>query len=121
MSGKFPKTRHAVLANPDLRFFRDLQKSKADEIERALEERFPHSSADFAFKLLPLSVGACLLIIGEANPLNRRGHKYRRADRIDCEVLEFELLQLKVEDVLTVAQDLVKRWRAIPLGDQPQS
>ena len=119
MRAKFPKIRHAVLANRDLSLFRDFEKSKADAIERALEEHFPHSSVDFAFKLLPLSVGACLLIIGEANPLNLKGHKYRRADRIDCEVLEFELLELKVEDVLAVAAELVKRWRAMPPDKQP--
>jgi len=117
MSAKPAKTRHAVLTNQDLKLFRDVEKSKADEITRALEERFPSSSGDFAFKLLPLSVGACLLIIGEANPLNQKAHKHRRADRIDCEVLESKLLGLGVEEVLRVAEELVNRWRAVHSDD----
>jgi len=79
---------------------------------RALEERFPSSPADFMFKLLPLSVGACLLIICESSPKNTKGHKHRRQDRTNCEVIESELMRLDVEEVLAVAEGLVKRWHA---------
>jgi len=112
MSAKFTKTRHAILSGDDFHFFRELERSKADEITRALEEQFPSSSQNFTFKLLPLSVGACLLIIAESNPSNPKGHKYRRADRVDCEVLESEFMKLKIEEVLAVAADLAKRWGA---------
>ena len=110
MSKKITKKRHSVLVGEDFRFFRDAESRKADEIASVLEKHFPSNSVDFTFKLLPLSVGACLLIIGESGPANRKGHKHRRSDSIDCEVIECELMELKEDQVIAVAQELVKQW-----------
>jgi hypothetical protein len=110
MSGKPPKTRHTVLSGGDFHFFREQERLKAERISQALEEKYPSSTVNFAFKLLPLSVGACLLIIGEAGLSNPRGYKRRRPDRVDCEVIEQELMDVEIDQVLEVAEYLVKRW-----------
>ena len=112
MSKKITKRRHSVLVGEDFRFFRDAESRKADEITEVLEQHFPSAPVDFTLKLLPLSVGACLLIIGESGPANRKGHKHRRAESIDCEVIESELMELKSEQVLAIAEELIKRWQA---------
>ena len=112
MSKKITKKRHSVLVGEDFHFFRDAERRKADQITKLLEKHFPSAIVDFNFKLLPLSVGACLLIIGESGPANRKGHRHRRSDAIDCEVIECELMELKEEQVLAVAEDLVKGWQA---------
>jgi hypothetical protein len=112
MSKKITKRRHSVLVGEDFRFFRDAESRKADEITEVLEQHFPSATVDFTLKLLPLSVGACLLIIGESGPANRKGHKHRRAESIDCEVIESELMELKSEQVLAIAEELIKRWQA---------
>ena len=110
MSDNPTKTRHAVLTGDDFHFLRDSEKVKATEIKLALEEKFPSASVDFAFKLLPLSVGACLLIISESLPWNHKVHKHRRAGRMDCEVLNCVLLEVKVEDAVAAATELAARW-----------
>jgi hypothetical protein len=116
MSSRPPKTRHKVLSGENLSFLREKERLKAEQITQALEEKYPSSTVNFAFKLLPLSVGACLLIIREAGLSNPQGYKHRRADRVDCEAIDQEFMDLEIDQVLEFADDLVKRWNEAHLN-----
>jgi hypothetical protein len=83
---------HLVFSGPDV------DQSKAAQIRAALAERFPPGAASaFHFKLMPLTVGAWLMIIAGQNVT-------------DCDVLACGSEILELEDVLTTADALVARW-----------
>ena len=93
MPEKRSETEHIV------RCGRDVDEEKGERIRRALEAHFPtYPVAEFNFKLMPLSVGAWILIVGTFGDS-------------DCEILGYEFPELQVTQVLASANVLVARWR----------
>jgi hypothetical protein len=101
---RLPKTpeRHAAVPSETEHIVccgRDVNEEKSERIRRALEDRFPTQPvAEFTFKLMPLSVGAWLLIVGSPGDT-------------DYEILGCDCPEIEVTHVLASADVLVARWR----------
>ena len=82
-----------------VRCARDVSQEKAEGIRKALEDWFPtRPVAEFNLKLMPLSVGAWLLIV-------------RSPGDSDYEILGCDCSEVEVTQVLASADVLVARWR----------
>ena len=94
MRAKILTTAHVV------RCARDVNQEKADKIRFALENRYPtNTSPEFIVRLVPLAVGAWLVVV--------RGGNHGETDTLACGSAELE-----IKDLFRTLKRLVNQWRA---------